>query len=232
MTAVVGPPVPEGCVLDLGNLLIADQTQPKGFSEDVLEAKATQCMQGLIAHLFHMPTVKHEDGRLASVPTPTTPMPREKPPPKEQELTKWEEFRKEKGIKKRKKEGRVFDEEKGEWLATYGSKRRQIERKHDWLREVSDNYVPKEEGGDPFLDDQIEKRERVRKQKSRQDANQRRLRENSTMDAVHSTATKLATASMGKYDAGPATSKKGIVGKGKAPKKAVKKSKTAQRKRK
>ena len=45
------------------------------------------------------------------LPAPTTRLPREKPVPKEKQLTKWEKYAKEKGITKRKKTKSVWDEE-------------------------------------------------------------------------------------------------------------------------
>ena len=130
-------------------------------------------------------------------------------------------------MKKRNKEKRVWDEEKQEHVAVYGAKRRQLDRKMDWLREVPDNYTPKEDGGDAFLDDKIDRRERVSKQKSREQANQRRSRDNSAIASLDTASSKLATASMGKFDS---NASKVSIGK-KAPKKAAKKSKIAMRKR-
>ena len=49
-------------------------------------------------------------------------LPREKPAPKAKEETRWEAFAKEKGIKKRKRERMVWDEEKKEWAPRWGYK--------------------------------------------------------------------------------------------------------------
>jgi regulator of ribosome biosynthesis len=58
----------------------------------------------------------------AELPKPTTVLPREKPAPKPKEETRWEAFAKEKGIKKRKRERMVWDEEKKEWAPRWGYK--------------------------------------------------------------------------------------------------------------
>jgi hypothetical protein len=58
----------------------------------------------------------------AQLPPPSTVLPREKPVPKAPEATRWELFAKEKGIKKRKRERMVFDEEKKEWAPRWGYK--------------------------------------------------------------------------------------------------------------
>jgi regulator of ribosome biosynthesis len=50
-------------------------------------------------------------------------LPREKPPPKPKEETKWEKFAREKGITNKKKSKMVWDEEKQEWAPRFGYKR-------------------------------------------------------------------------------------------------------------
>eukprot|EP01064_Diplonema_japonicum_P022586 TRINITY_DN3255_c10_g1_i1.p1 TRINITY_DN3255_c10_g1~~TRINITY_DN3255_c10_g1_i1.p1 ORF type:complete len:246 (+),score=90.36 TRINITY_DN3255_c10_g1_i1:46-738(+) len=229
MTEVAKSSIPEEISMDLGNMMLLNKTHYTSFSEDVLLQNAEKDTQLLVAELFGLPSEKVDGGRLATLPYPSTQIPREKPPPKEKDLTKWEEFKKEKGIKTRKTAKREFDEERGEWVATYGAKRRKDDRERDWLREVPDNYVPKVEGGDAFLDAQMERNERVKKQKKREEANQRRAADTSKMADIDSTTAKLATASMGKFDS---SAKK----KAKTPKNLVKsmgakKSKVSQRKR-
>eukprot|EP01063_Lacrimia_lanifica_P030967 TRINITY_DN5020_c0_g2_i1.p1 TRINITY_DN5020_c0_g2~~TRINITY_DN5020_c0_g2_i1.p1 ORF type:complete len:229 (+),score=133.18 TRINITY_DN5020_c0_g2_i1:64-750(+) len=225
----VAPALPSEYEADLGNLMLSNTTQPAKHTEDALQAAAEEHVQALVGQLFHLPSVKVQDTRMAELPAPTFVIPREKPAPKEKDTTKWEEFRKEKGIKKRKKMKREFDEERGEWMAAYGAKKRKIEKKEDWIREVPDNYVPKVEGGDAFLDAAMERKERISKQKKREEANKRRARSNHA-DVLDTTASRLATASMGKFDMnkgavkGKNTSKKASAGRAK--------SKVAQRNRK
>ena len=63
--------------------------------------------------------------------------------PKPKEKTKWEVFAEKKGIQKKKKMTRVFDEDLGDWVSTYGRGKRQLEKERDWVRVVKSNYVPK-----------------------------------------------------------------------------------------
>eukprot|EP01061_Rhynchopus_euleeides_P045865 TRINITY_DN8454_c0_g1_i1.p1 TRINITY_DN8454_c0_g1~~TRINITY_DN8454_c0_g1_i1.p1 ORF type:complete len:240 (+),score=112.77 TRINITY_DN8454_c0_g1_i1:48-722(+) len=212
---------------DLGNMAVFDANQPKNISESTLFDVATAHCQELVAKLFELPTAKSEGGRVAELPMGTTLVPREKPIPKEKELTKWEEFRLEKGIKKRKTEKKVFNELTQEFMPAYGVKRRRVERQLDWLREVPDNYQPKAEGGDAFLDAAMEKKEKAGKQKARQAANERRARDNTQLLDIKTATSRLATASMGKFDAAPTAPKRGSKPKSSGPKK----SKMAQRKR-
>jgi hypothetical protein len=56
----------------------------------------------------------------AALPAPSTVLPREKPAPKAKATTRWEAFAKEKGIKKRKRERMLWDDEKQQWLPRWG----------------------------------------------------------------------------------------------------------------
>ena len=59
-------------------------------------------------------------GRLVELPPPRTRLPREKPLPQPKALTRWEAYAKEKGIVKRKRSARVWDEDAGEWRGRHG----------------------------------------------------------------------------------------------------------------
>eukprot|EP01065_Artemidia_motanka_P052376 TRINITY_DN9448_c0_g1_i2.p1 TRINITY_DN9448_c0_g1~~TRINITY_DN9448_c0_g1_i2.p1 ORF type:complete len:254 (+),score=105.85 TRINITY_DN9448_c0_g1_i2:64-825(+) len=220
--------------LDLGNLMLSDKVAPEygSLTDTALQRLARDRAQAVVAGLFALPTKRVETadggGRLALLPAPEAVIPREKPPPKDKPLTKWEEFRKERGLKKRKKEGKIFDETSQKWLPTHGAKRRRVEREHDWVREVPLDYQPLEEGGDAFLDDRIRRRERVQKQKKQQMANIKRASEEQRSKSLASTSGKLATASMGKFDMGGG-SVKGL--KKHTPKSQTKNKKSMQRRR-
>eukprot|EP01062_Namystynia_karyoxenos_P062341 TRINITY_DN55238_c0_g1_i1.p2 TRINITY_DN55238_c0_g1~~TRINITY_DN55238_c0_g1_i1.p2 ORF type:complete len:270 (+),score=112.91 TRINITY_DN55238_c0_g1_i1:78-812(+) len=217
---------------DLGNMTLFDRVaaEPSSLTERGLRLMAERRCQHLVGLLFGLPTRKADDGgRLATLPAPSTAIPREKPPPKEKPATKWEEFRKEKGLRKRKREGKVFSEARQDWLPTHGAKRRRAEREEDWVREVPANYKPLEEGGDVFLDDRIRRRERVAKQRKQQEANVRRAAEQDRSSALGATMAKLNTASMGRFDAGGSKAPKGL-GKGRS-KSAPKNKKSMQRRR-
>lgn len=220
--------------IDVGNMLLLDKVAPSvKLTEQALQDMARDRAQHLVASLFALPTHKLDysqgGGRLAVLPVGTTVIPREKPPPKDKPSTKWEEFRKEKGLKKRKKDGKIYDEPSGKWLPAYGMKRRREERLQDWVREVPANYQPLEEGGDPFLDDKIRRRERVQKQKRQQDSNVKRMAELERSSALAGTSGRLATASMGKFDSSSGAGK--LKGLKKNNPKVVKKNKVAMQRR-
>jgi hypothetical protein len=58
----------------------------------------------------------------ALLPEPSATIPRDKPLPQQKGETKWEEFAREKGIKKRKRERMVYHEEDGKWKPNWGYK--------------------------------------------------------------------------------------------------------------
>ncbi len=81
-----------------------------------------------------------------ALPKPHIVFPREKPIPKEKPLTKWEKFRKERGLDSRKKRSRlVFDETTNDWVPRWGPKSiKKIEAKNTWVLD------DKGDGVDPF----------------------------------------------------------------------------------
>jgi len=115
--------------------------------------------QLLMNGIFSLPTTRVEDGVVANLPKPTTPLPREKHIPKAKPETRWEKFAKEKGIQKRKKSKMVFDETYLEYRPRHGYKRAN-DQLNDWLIEVPNSADPME---DQFEKKAKEKRERVEK---------------------------------------------------------------------
>ena len=103
-------------------------------------------VQALIASLFSLPTTSSEDGPIAQLPAPTTQLPRAKPLPKPKPLTKWEKFARAKGISKTKKDKKVWDEEKQEWVNRWGWKGANKDKEVQWLTEV-----PANAGAQPLL---------------------------------------------------------------------------------
>ncbi|EDO40046.1 predicted protein, partial [Nematostella vectensis] len=124
--------------------------------EDFLKNLARENTQLLFNEIWKLPTERFEGVILAQLPAPTTVIPREKPVPKPKPLTRWEEYAKLKGIKKKKRERKVWDEEKQKWLPRYGYERGNDNTK-DWLAVVPDN-------ADPF-EDQFEKRLEKKKER-------------------------------------------------------------------
>lgn len=116
---------------DLGHLLCED-TNPLPAVTDAraretqLATRAQQCAQALLHQILTTcPITRAEDdGNLqVTLPAPHTALPREKPVPQAKEKTKWERFAEKKGIKAKKRDGKLaFDEATGEWAPKYGYK--------------------------------------------------------------------------------------------------------------
>eukprot|EP00941_MAST-03F_sp_MAST-3F-sp1_P000348 g348.t1 len=142
---------------DLGNLAAFD-AHPVDASkienvkiakrEKYLRELSTQNTQLLIKHLFALDSKAGEFAMMAQLPTPSTPLPREKHVPAEKDLTKWERFAKEKGILKRKRSRMVFDETSETWRPRFGYKRDNALK--DWVIELKD-------GDDIYTDKYAEK---------------------------------------------------------------------------
>lgn len=114
-----------------------------------------------------------------SLPPPTTPLPREKPVPAEKEKTRWEKFAAKKGIKDKKKEGKlVFDEETGEWVPKWGYKGKNKEGEGDWIVEVDEEKEKQGKGEDGGVrsEGRRERKENIRRNERRQRANERKER--------------------------------------------------------
>lgn len=140
---------PQPYNFDLGHMLCADSNPLPALPpptdtaarEAILSNTARDCAQALINQLLTTCSITRssDDGSLQiNLPTPETHLPREKPVPKEKEKTKWERFAEKKGIKNKRRDGKlVFDEEKGDWVPKYGYKGKKTED-GDWLVEVDD----------------------------------------------------------------------------------------------
>lgn len=151
---------------DIGNLLACDKNtiESRDFREqkkdDFLRLLARDNTQLLINEIWKQPTERVEEAIVSKIPEPTTPLPREKPPPKPKAPTKWEEFAKLKGIqKKKKKTNLVWDETAKEWKRRWGYKRAKDDTK-EWLIEVPETADPNE---DQFAKRTKAKTERVAK---------------------------------------------------------------------
>ncbi|CAD7701328.1 unnamed protein product [Ostreobium quekettii] len=162
----------DGFEVDVGNLCASD---PRPVSPHLLDPdglpsieSAAGAAQALAAALFSLPGQADDHGNwIVTLPDPIAAIPREKPLPTARPETRWERFAKRKGIKKRKKEKRVWDEEVGEWRRRYGYKR--VGDARDVA--VLDAKPTDEVGEDPFTKMDEAKKERVRKQEKRMVAN-------------------------------------------------------------
>ena len=151
-------------ILDIGNLLQfdprpIDSSQFKKDTDSFLKQACTFGTQLLINNLFQLPVERVDDVVIAKLPIPTITLPREKPIPKEKPLTKWEQYAKLKGIKNKKKQRKVWDEESKTWKPTWGYKRINDSTK-DWLIEIKKNEDPNQ---DFFSKRTQERNERVAK---------------------------------------------------------------------
>ncbi|PKA57019.1 Ribosome biogenesis regulatory protein like [Apostasia shenzhenica] len=153
--------------IDLGNLMAFDPSHHfpslpasrEELSKECLQ-KGGELIQVIVDALFTMPSTEDQAGPIIRLPEPSTRLPREKHLPKPKPPTKWELFAKMKGINKRKKGKRLFDEQTGSW-----------KRRHGYDRVNDDKDVPiieakstDEPGEDPFSKRQAEKKKRIEKQ--------------------------------------------------------------------
>ena len=107
--------------------------------ESYLQSNARDSIQALFSDLVDLPTKATPDGPLTLLPAPKTILPRAKPLPKPKPPTKWEKFAAAKGIQKRKKEKKVWDEEKQEWVDRWGWKGVNKKEEVQWLTPVPAN---------------------------------------------------------------------------------------------
>ncbi|OJT05386.1 Ribosome biogenesis regulatory protein -like protein [Trametes pubescens] len=171
-------------------------------------------VQTLIASLFSLPTISSADGPLAQLPSPTTLLPRAKPLPKPKPPTKWEQFAKAKGIQKTRKEKKIWDEEKQEWVDRWGWKGVNKKEETQWLTEVRANA---DVDHDPSKAARDARKERVAKNERQHKQNVARATQSTGPSTGPSTApvpnsirkkeidrtlavTRASTASMGKFD--------------------------------
>uniref|UniRef100_A0A8B9BQM8 Ribosome biogenesis regulatory protein n=1 Tax=Anser brachyrhynchus TaxID=132585 RepID=A0A8B9BQM8_9AVES len=171
------PPQPRGVSVekelelefDLGNLLALDPNPPPAAGlrgagprrEAVLRALARDNVQLLVAQLWALPAERAGGAAgplVARLPEPSCRLPREKPPPRPRPPTRWEQFARLKGIRRRKRSSLVWDEQAKEWRRRWGYRRAGGDPARSWLVEVPAGADPEE---DQFAKKRQEKRERV-----------------------------------------------------------------------
>jgi regulator of ribosome biosynthesis len=114
---------------DLGHLLVCHPSAPEeagtseGWDDDALRRLSTKIAQSLVRQIFSLPVESTSEGHMVVLPKPNLILPRAKPLLKAKPLTKWEQFAKEKGIKKGKRSKLVFDEVSQDWKRRHGYKR-------------------------------------------------------------------------------------------------------------
>ncbi|KAJ1637617.1 ribosome biogenesis regulatory protein-domain-containing protein [Pavlovales sp. CCMP2436] len=123
-----------------------DEAALKAGPEKWLAECARDCTQLLFNKLWG--SLDEQDGSKVTIrlPRPSTALPREKPMPKVQPVTRWEKFAKEKGIVKKKRERMIYDENEEKWMPRYGYKRVNGDAL-DWAIPAKSSDKP---GTDPF----------------------------------------------------------------------------------
>ena len=164
---------------DIGALVLEDCQSFAGKTdvEIVKETKKNFC--ALFKELFDLKreqaSAHGEDGEILeytkslftiSLPEAKVVTPREKPIPKEKMLTKWETFRKERGMPARQKRSRlIFDATTNDWVPRWGKgSKKSIEETHNWLMEEKAG----QEGQNPFTLRKQEKKMVLEKEKLKQ----------------------------------------------------------------
>lgn len=165
---------------DLGNLAIfapVDIDFKKVKNNVMLAELAREHTQNLYNKLFMLETEAVESGRVAHLPEPTTRLPRAKPVPKVREPTKWEQFAKLKGIKKKKKAFLVYDENHDEYRRRWGYQRAN-DINDQWAIDEKDIPAPgqkrrREEEVDPTVVDPWTEARRAKKARVEKNEKQR-----------------------------------------------------------
>ncbi|KAK4058289.1 Rhodanese- sulfurtransferase [Microbotryomycetes sp. JL221] len=151
---------------DLGLLAVFDPNpiDEQDYSQDreqTLLQHARDGIQLLINQIWNKPTKIVDDQVIAELPPVATALPREKPLPKPKPMTKWEAFAKAKGIaSKSKKDRLVFDEDKQEWVPSWGYKGKNKQLEQQWITEVP---AGKDDNFDPVQNAKQERKARTQK---------------------------------------------------------------------
>lgn len=172
--ATTSDPKAQPYTFDLGHMLVTDPnplpTYTQATKEETLQQTARGCAQALINQLLTAcPITRADDGALQiTLPTPETHLPREKHVPKEKEKTKWERFAEKKGIKPKKRDGKLkFDETKKDWVSKYGYKpgSGKDDGPGEWLEEIDEKAERKAKEGGSGGKERREKKIKTRKAK-------------------------------------------------------------------
>ncbi|KAF8515004.1 ribosome biogenesis regulatory protein-domain-containing protein [Gautieria morchelliformis] len=174
-------------------------------SEEFLQSTARDGCQVIITSLFSLPIRSSADGPLAMLPSPTTQLPRSKPLPKPKPPTKWEKFAAAKGIQQSKRDRKVFDEEKQEWVNRWGRAGKNHEKEEQWITELPDNADPDFDPAKAARDERknrIAKNEKQRLRNIEHSKGSQALSKDERKKEIERTVAtnRISTASMGKFD--------------------------------
>ncbi|XP_059619837.1 ribosome biogenesis regulatory protein homolog [Phlebotomus argentipes] len=147
---------------DLGLLLCTDvndlaEDRLKSDCDDYLLNLTRDNVQLLLNDVWQQPTESVEESVLAKLPAPVHLLPRERKVPDPKPLTKWQKFAQEKGIKKKPRMQKTYDDVQDKWVPTYGYKRAAAEKERDWVLEVPGNADP--------MEDQFQKKKELKKER-------------------------------------------------------------------
>ncbi|KAL9647760.1 hypothetical protein ABK040_001376 [Willaertia magna] len=150
---------------DLGMLTCLDiHPIEQPITKQKLIESSRENVQFLLNKLFELEGIRSdENGLLVKLPDTKIHLPREKPVPKEKELTRWQQFMLSKGLKLKSDKNReklVYDAVHDEFRPRAGWGKANNKEETDWI-------IPAKEGDekyeDPFLQRKIEKKERQQK---------------------------------------------------------------------
>lgn len=181
-----------------------DEDSYRSNLEEYLKSTARDGIQALVAALYELPTESSVDGPFTKLPPPTTQLPRAKPLPKPKPPTKWERFAAAKGIQKKRRDRKVWDEEKQDWVNRWGRDGKNKDTEDQWIHEVKANA---DVDFDPVQAARDERKSRVAKNERQrlqnlgraQTAQSEREQRKTELDKTLA-ATRTSTASMGKFD--------------------------------
>lgn len=139
--------------------------------EDVLKSAAQRAAQLLLKRLIDCPQEQSDVGPLVVLPPETSIIPRGYKLPEEKPETKWEKFAKEKGIKKKKRDRMIFEEETGEFKPRFGYKRANNGIEDIPIIEVKEGEDPYK---DPWSEARTEKKARIAKNEKQQVMNKKK----------------------------------------------------------
>ncbi len=159
--------------IDYGNLLLTDSSKYKNLTESKINTALKQNYINFSKGLFEI--LKNQIGEEdenrdydkekdeIQLPKKILNLPRSLPIPKPKPMTKWEKYKKEKGIIQRKRSRMVYSEIAKDWVPRWGKGSiKKIENETNWALEE------KQFGVNPFEQKNQEKKLLVQKQKIRE----------------------------------------------------------------
>ena len=159
--------------IDYGNLLLTDSSNYKNLTESKINTALKQNYINFSKGLFEI--LKNQIGEEdenrdydkekdeIQLPKKIINLPRSLPIPKPKPMTKWEKYKKEKGITQRKRSRMVYSEIAKDWVPRWGKGSiKKIENETNWALEE------KQFGVNPFEQKNQEKKLLIQKQKIRE----------------------------------------------------------------